>query len=311
LQALCLAAGEKMARVAMAGVALSREAFDTALVRAAIEAGAAFLPGTLAALGEETSDGRGLNLREGKTAVHLKARIILAADGLGGNLLAQAGLSEAPPRKGARIGAGAVFPEAPRFYEPGTVFMACGAGGYLGLVRLEDGRLNLAAALDAGFVRGVGGLGAASALLLAEVGWPEPFRLEEGPWRGTPALTRSPARLAASRVFVLGDAAGYVEPFTGEGMAWALESAAAVVPIALQAIAAWRPELAAAWTARHRHAIGRRFTCRVAAAVLRRPWLVRGLVALLGHVPDLAVPVVRHLNGPHTTELVLPLTPDS
>ncbi len=100
--------------------------------------------------------------------------------------------------------------------------MACGRRGYLGLVRLEDGRLNLAAALDPCWMRVCGGPGPAAARLLAEVGWPPVPNLAEQNWRGTPALTRQARRRAAERLFLIGDAAGYIEPFTGEGMAWAL-----------------------------------------------------------------------------------------
>jgi hypothetical protein len=41
----------------------------------------------------------------------------------------------------------------------------------------------------------------------------------------------------------------------------------------------------------------RQWTCRAAAAVLRRPWLTRAVVALLAHWPRLARPVVYHLNS--------------
>jgi flavin-dependent dehydrogenase len=46
-------------------------------------------------------------------------------------------------------------------------------------------------------------------------------------WLGTLPLTRRTPRPAGHRVLVVGDAAGYVEPFTGEGMAWALATASA------------------------------------------------------------------------------------
>ena len=42
-------------------------------------------------------------------------------------------------------GRGVVVPAdaVPDFYVPGTIFMATGRGGYVGLVRLEDGRLDV------------------------------------------------------------------------------------------------------------------------------------------------------------------------
>jgi flavin-dependent dehydrogenase len=131
---------------------------------------------------------------------------------------------------------------------------------------------------------------------LAEVGWPLPDGLAGRNWRGTAPLTRALRRPSAERVFAVGDAAGYVEPFTGEGMAWALAGAAAVAPLAAER---WRPDLARHWAQTHRRLVARRqWLCRAAAAVLRRPWLLRPLVRLLAVVPLLAAPVVALLNRP-------------
>jgi flavin-dependent dehydrogenase len=279
------------------GVSLSREAFDAALVAEALAAGAAFLPGTSATLAEATSAKRILRLACGGPEGRAEANVVVAADGLGGALLARAGENAAPPEAGARIGAGTVSARAPDFYRRGTIYMTCGAGGYLGLVRLEDGRLDLAAALDASWLRRSGGAGAAATRLLAEAGWPVPPGLAQAPWRGTPALTRQARRLAAHRVFVVGDAAGYVEPFTGEGIAWALASGVAVAPLVARAASSWRPEWKPVWAARYGRVVSRRqAACRAAAAVLRQPLLTGAAVAVLACCPALAAPFVRHLN---------------
>ena len=175
--------------------------------------------------------------------------------------------------------------------------MTCGAGGYAGLVRLEDGRLDVAAAFDAARLRADGGPGRAAARLVREAGWPAPDWLAELSWRGTPALTRRRTAHRRGRVFVLGDAAGYVEPFTGEGMAWALASGVAVAPLAARAVERWRPELARRWETLHRRVVARRqAVCRVAAAVLRRPGSPACSFASSPAPPALASPVVRYLN---------------
>lgn len=293
-----LSARHYEARFAMAGgVSLSRETFDAALVAEATSAGAVFLPETTATLADLTTAARVVRLANRDGAVRIAARVLLAADGLGGVLLARSGENTAPPQLGARIGAGVISTDAPVFYRPGTLSMICGAGGYLGLVRLEDGRLDLAAAFDAQWMRRLGGPGAAASKLLNDAGWPLPAALEAAPWHGTPALTRQARRVAAERVFVLGDAAGYVEPFTGEGMAWALASGAAVAPLALRAASAWQHDLGREWTECYRRLVSCRQTaCRAAAAVLRYPLLAGAIVAVLSCVPVLAVPFVRHLN---------------
>src|SRR5207248_1796003 len=110
--------------------------------------------------------------------------------------------------------------------------------------------------------------------VLSEVGWPRIAGLAELPWKGTPALTRRAKRLGGERWFAVGDAAGYVEPFTGEGMAWAIMSAASLAPIAARAVRRWDAALVREWEFTHRRLIGsRQRTCRVVSRVLRSPAL--------------------------------------
>jgi flavin-dependent dehydrogenase len=305
LHGIRLAAAGHVAPVPLSGgVSLSRETFDAALVNAAIEAGAAFLPQTTASLNvgqaaqpDRRSEVRWLELRQEALRESVAARVVLAADGLSGQIAARAGVSEISAVAGARIGAGAIVATAPAFYVPGVIFMACGRNGYLGLVRLEDGRLNLAAAFDAGWMRGHGGPGAAAVRLLAEVGWPDIPHLAEQNWRGTPTLTRSARRRAAERLFLIGDAAGYIEPFTGEGMAWALAAGKAVAPLAARAAQQWRRQFAPQWETTYRRLLRRRQSvCRVVAAVLRSPLLVRTLIRLLALAPSVAAPLTRYLG---------------
>ncbi len=342
LERVRLEAGGRGAELPLpGGVALSREAFDAALVRAAVAAGVAFLPGTrvVRSLRERVPEDRLLRERvpedrllrervpedrllrervpedrllrervpedrsrserttlqaaQGSVTVAVTAGVMIAADGLGGQLVAGRRQAVAD---GSRIGAGAVASAAPDFYHPGTIFMAVGRGGYVGLVRVEDGRLDVAAAFDPGFVRDAGGLGPSAAATLREAGFPAVPGLEDLPWRGTPALTRTARRVAGERWFAIGDAAGYVEPFTGEGMAWAVASAVAVAPIATQP---WFPGLAREWEATHARLIrNRQAVCRAAAWVLRSPRLSRFAVRLLSLAPVLSRPVVAALNRP-------------
>jgi 2-polyprenyl-6-methoxyphenol hydroxylase-like FAD-dependent oxidoreductase len=219
-------------------------------------------------------------------------RIAIIASGLS---------AEAQPAPGSRIGAGVVLAAevAPSFYTRGTIYMATGHGGYVGLVRVEDGQLDVAAAFDTRFVKTAGGPGAAADTILREVGWPVPPGLAEQPWRGTQALTRTQPRLAGKRFFMVGDAAGYVEPFTGEGLGWALTSAAAIAPIASTSIREWNDQFILEWEYLHRRLVGnRQRICRVVSAVLRSPALTRLAVGVLRLFPVLSQPVVSALNRP-------------
>jgi 2-polyprenyl-6-methoxyphenol hydroxylase-like FAD-dependent oxidoreductase len=177
--------------------------------------------------------------------------------------------------------------------------MAVGRGGYVGLVRIEDGRLDVAAAFDAAVVREADSLGAAAVAVLHEAGFPTVPSFESAHWRGTPALTRTARAVAGEGWFAVGDAAGYVEPFTGEGMAWAIASGAAVAPVAARAIGGWTESLVREWEATHARVVrSRQVVCRAAVRVLRSPLLSRLVVRALGVMPALSRPVVGALNRP-------------
>ncbi|MGH8576378.1 MAG: NAD(P)/FAD-dependent oxidoreductase [Gammaproteobacteria bacterium] len=290
------AAGAEAALTLPGGAALGRERFDALLVRAAVQAGTEFLPRTRARLGVPggpTGSFRPLALHHDGDTESARARLVLAADGLGAGLLPRAPAMTAPA---SRIGAGLIVDEAPGFYRAGCIHMACGRAGYVGLVRLEDGRLDVAAAFDPSTLRHLGGPARAATGVIAEVGWPVPAGLAAGLWRGTPGLTSRPERIGAERLFVLGDAAGYVEPFTGEGIAWALTSARALCPLALRAVERWDPGFPALWADLHRRALGPRRLCHATSRLLRSPLLTGVLVRLLANAPALAGPIVQALN---------------
>lgn len=287
------------------GRAVSRAALDAQLVREAVAAGAHFLPATRAALLEQNSSAafRCVTLRQPDVTGTARARVVVVADGLAGTALAGNPRFAVRQATDARIGAGCLLDETPAGYRAGTIFMATGRGGYVGLVQVEDGRLAVAAALDATWARACGGLGPAAVAILrksAMLNLNVPG-LAAANWRGTPPLTRRRMCVADRRLFVAGDAAGYVEPFTGEGMALALASARAVSDLAAEAAGAWRDELARQWTS---IVTGggdpwrRRRACWAVSRLVRRMGLVRPAVNLLASVPRLVAPLVRHINSP-------------
>jgi flavin-dependent dehydrogenase len=273
------------------GLALSRETLDARLVQEAMRAGAEFLPATPAKLGRVFPDCREVLL----AGTPGTARIVVLATGLIG--------AEAPPELGSRIG-GAVMVSAdltPPCFMPGMLHMANGRGGYVGVVHVEGRRVNVAGAFDPGFVAARSGLGRAAEAILSEVGWKVPAGLARMHWLGTPALTRQPARVAGQRLFAIGDAAGYVEPFTGEGMAWAILTAVALTPLVARAAKRWDPALTDAWEATYRRVVRpRQRLCRLVAKVLRSPVLTNLAVGALRLFPVLSSPVIRALNTPHS-----------
>ncbi len=112
-----------------------------------------------------------------------------------------------------------------------AIYMAISRFGYVGLVRTMDGRGNLAAAIDLRKLKSVADPAQVVHSILEDAGLPSPTLSESDVWRGTIPLMRHTNRLSTHRVLLLGDAAGYAEPFTGEGIGWALNSAVAVTPV--------------------------------------------------------------------------------
>lgn len=291
----------RTASVALQGsVALSREALDQALVRAAVEEGVVFAHGASAELGPVREGERTLRVRSDHGEQIVRARVVVSAAGLHG-LRSPAMAGPAPlaaVQAGSRLGVGAVLEGGGAGYGPGVVHMVVGPGGYVGLVRQEDQRLNVAAAFDAEFMRRHGSPERAVRAHLESAGMPRlPDGIHRG-WRGTPPLTRRLSSLGEERLFLVGDAAGYVEPFTGEGMGWALWGALALAPLVHAGAKRWDEALLHRWAQVHRRRIRRgQRICRMVAWGLRRPWMARVAVHVLGTLPVLARPFVMHTSA--------------
>jgi flavin-dependent dehydrogenase len=287
-------------------LAISRQLFDSALIDEAITAGAQFLPQAAAVV--EQSDGQKLFvivLSDQQTRV-LSSRIVVVADGLGG--VSTQNFPELAPivATNARIGTGAVSEQAPSFYENGTIYMSYGAGGYLGLVRIEDGRTDVAAALDPAFLKSCGTAAAAAKELLTACHWPVPPDLDQLAWKGTVPLTRHRPAIAAHRLFLVGDAASYVEPFTGEGIAWAMQSALLLAPLVVQALKHFDETFIWRWEHIYRRSVVRaQRPTKMLAQVLGNPELASNATRLLSKTPMLAQRVARLLRGTTSKTLAL------
>lgn len=279
------------------GLAISREILDVALIGHAQRAGACFMPQTAAQHTQVFPLHRTVYVLKGGIPAVMRAKVVLAADGLGGRLLREtSGLEIAA---NSRIGVAATLDHAGDAFAPGIIYMACGKHGYVGLVMVEAGQLHIAAALDVNAVRDASGAGHAVAEIICGSGIPVPHGLDKCRWHGAPALTCRRKIIAAPRLFVIGDAAGYVEPFSGEGMAWALASGRSVLPLVDKLPDVWRPELEEQWQRRHDELVAaRQRTCRAVTLLLRYPGLLRMAIQALRLSPWLAMPLLRKINQP-------------
>lgn len=296
---LRLFAGARQATLHLAGGGvISREVLDHQLVQAAAAQGVAFLPGFTATVGAVQDGARLVTLASPQAQHTIHARLVLVTDGLAGQALSS---QIAPPRivrTAARIGLGAVLEDHASFFQPETIYMACARQGYAGIVRLEDSRLNVAAAVDPAALRVASDPAHVIAGILNESGVLVPQALFQTPWRGIGPLNSWRQDVAGERLFILGDAAGYGEPFTGEGMAWALRAGRWVAPLAAQAAARWSPDHAAAWRTLYRHKVQKHQRVnRLAAWMLRSPFWTRLALNGLSALPAVSRPLVRQVYG--------------
>jgi menaquinone-9 beta-reductase len=289
-----------------AGRVLSRLALDQGLVEAAVAAGATLVPEAMAQLGPADGGSRAVQLRRGRECTTVQAELVLVAAGLAHRCLPEGSAAGTRIQPGSRIGAGCLLaapnhgPQDPAMaaYGDGRLHMAIGRHGYVGLVRLEDGALNVAAAFDGAALAAAGGPAAAAAQVLGEAGFDPLPALAPAAWQLTPALTRTSRPLAGDRYLLLGDAAGYVEPFTGEGMGWALMAALSSTPLALAALKdGWDGQRARDWGRSQAALMARRQRlCQALALVLRRPWSSRFVFDALRRWPALADPLLGALH---------------
>ena len=140
---------------------------------------------------------------------------------------------------------------------------------------------------------------AAVAAILAKAGLELPDVSNDERWLGTLPLTQHSRRLSAERIVLLGDAAGYVEPFTGEGIGWALASAATAAPWIARNLDCWDARSIGRWEIlQRRQMVHGQAICRLIAGLLRKPLAVRMALGALAVAPSLANPFVRRVYRP-------------
>ncbi|MFO1066012.1 MAG: FAD-dependent monooxygenase [Pirellulales bacterium] len=283
LDRLRLSCGARAAHWRMPSMfAVSRSLLDQTILDAAVAAGAVFSGSTQAKVIAVDNEQAQVQLRSkshGEAAV--RARIIVAADGLNHSSLSELDWPAGRIDPDSRIGIGASLVADATSYPAGELTMAVGRGGYVGITRVEENLLRIAAAVSPKLIRSCGSPAATVKHLLEFNRLPVPAALMSGDFHGTLPMTRTNPQLAGTRLFLLGDATGYVEPFTGEGMSWALAGAVELSPILSTAVHEWHTELIdqwqQIWTRRVR---GHRRTCGSLAWLLRRPRLAAA--ALVG-----------------------------
>lgn len=259
------------------GITLSRSLLDNHLISKAMEVGADVIFGTKAEFDKVENDLASIVVRttEGET-FKLHSKILVGATGLvGSNFTSNSQELIAESIANSYIGIGMETENINSDISTSTILMALGKEGYIGASQIRNNKINLAGALSPSFIRKNKGIKEAVKLLLIEAGATDLLPFAHLNWRGTPILTRS-GKISDTRYFAIGDACGYVEPFTGEGMTWALQSASLAAPLIEEGVLAWDLQLMQRWELCYKENVGKsqRF-CRLTKKLLRLPPLLK------------------------------------
>jgi geranylgeranyl reductase family protein len=247
----------------------------------------------------------GVRARSGAREESLHARVVVAADGLQSTIVRSLGLAR-PVRWPQRLGLIARYAGVTAIDRYGE--MHVGRGGYCGLAPVGGGIVNV------GLVGALGGRSAGESIeqlferRLAQLpGVVQALRGAERvtPVRGVGPMARRVRRVAGPGYLLVGDAAGFLDPFTGEGVYRALrgaELAAAAVGRALQ-----RSDAMPVGYARARHAAfaDKEWVCWLIQLFLASPRWFGYAIGNLSQRPALATVLAGVLGDYHPARAAL------
>ena len=230
----------EIAGAGRAALGISRYVMDEVILRHAASSGADVREGVIATA--PVIDGgrvRGVTTR----GEAYRATLVVAADGRRSMLqraLRPRGGDPLRTTSRSWFGLKAHFPDATRGLG-GRIELYVFEGGYAGLGPIERGRLNLALIATVKALRACGGSPdrllreriLANPLLAERLGERRPC----SEWKSVGPLRFGARRPVSGGVLFVGDAAGTIDPFSGEGMSHALAGAELALPLALEAIA--------------------------------------------------------------------------
>jgi len=314
------------------GLALPRVTLDTILLEAARAAGVAILEQariiaclpyspsqrqarqpaaiTLRALYHPPTRSSPHGEPEAAGEITLRAPLVVAADGLHSLIARRLGLHK-PSHRLRRIALVTHMRGISDLTSYGE--MHVGYGRYVGLAPLEptaQGDLtNVAIVVDESEGRQIAGR-VAPFFDAALQSFPQLARRLETAHRVKPILTTSrlavrASRLVADGVMLVGDAAGFYDPFTGEGIYRALHGAELLAEVAAGALAAGdcSARRLAAYERLHHHAFaGRRVVEWIVQETITRPWLfhhIAGQLARRKSMADTLLGVTGDFLSPH------------
>ncbi len=259
-------------------VGFDRSALDPALEALARERGAVVRRGVAVEGVDLGPGGPVLDLRDADGPGTLSCRIVVGADGSHSIVARAAGVAR-PTRLPERVGLSYHLAD-PRPDGPHDARLRVFDGGYIGIAPVPGRRVNIGIVLGRSWrdrLARDGAVATADAIVAAV----PPTEDDPATWRdgercdhvaGASPLGGRVTRRAGPGWFLVGDAVGFLDPFTGEGLHRALvstELAAAAIRVALD-----RPTRASDTAAAYDRAMRRRFAAKDAVS-----WLVQAFLA--------------------------------
>ena len=269
------------------GVALTRRRLDQILVDAAVDAGVVFDDGvTVSAVCRHAADRVDTILvRVGGVAHPMSGRVVVAADGRASRMGASLGLTSfaARPRRWAF---GAYFDGVSGLSSRGEMHIR--QLGYVGIAPLGDGVANVCCVRDLDAIRR---MPRPEAILERAIAADPPLRDRFARATRISGVTvLGPLAVDARHagcpgLLLAGDAAGFVDPMTGDGLRFAIRGGILAAEHALRELATGTPQYAALQAARRREFAGKWRINRTLRSLVGSPRAVALAARLAGHWP--------------------------
>jgi flavin-dependent dehydrogenase len=285
----------------LSGAALSRRELDQWLLEAAVRAGACFDPG-VAVQRPDVAEGPlrvgGVRSQCGRREYVLRARVLIAADGRTSRLAGSLGLSRFAP-KPRRWAYGSYFTDVLDVSSHGEMHIR--ADGYVGVAPLPGGIANICVVRERPNLKA----GQPAATVIADaIATDRVLRDRVANARAVSdaavlgPLAVESASAGCPGMLLAGDAAGFVDPMTGDGLRFAIRGGELAAQAALseletgvpaheQLLASRTREFAGKWRVNRalRSLVGSRGALVCAAAAARAwPMPVQQLVGIAGDV---------------------------
>lgn len=277
-------------------IGLSRYRLDAILLETARSAGVTVMERAHARnVRLQPGDVATVEISSGGTVNRFRAPLIVGADGHHSCVTRSLGLEQSR-RWPRRVGLVAHYQDVAGNDHGGDMYVT--ADGYAGLAPLEDGLTNIAVVVPEARVRQRSGsiddLFEDRLAAIPELHWRLEGAVQVGKVRGIGRLGHRVRQPAGDGYLLVGDAAAFLDPFTGDGIYEALRGALLAAPVISRA-------LASGDVSEHALAPYRRERRRVFTMKRQLCWVVQGFV----HSPAAMNYVTRRLERRETVGLEL------